>query len=354
MREWRIELARGLAMNHFTFVVNDEPYSLWDQDPVRRTKEFLDSIDPGFFSYLAEAHAENLESAEHKRRVATASRMAYLHGLETFMTLVGAAVQAPQAPYAWVALAQTHLLRGVVERINTGDATLHTELTEWDRTWAGLAGRVFAYSGQANGWPETAESFGRAWRLLAGEFLDQNNQDEYNSLKHGFRIRSSGVRIAFGLEHQYGVAPPPEEMKSLGGSDSGSTFYVIERVGPDAQGNRSKRSRRRTVNWTPETMIRGLQVIDVSIRNIVTFLRIVHGTPPGTVQFMRLEGIDDLAALLKDSVGIRTATFDVDLDESQIPVTTKTELLEELARTFKKSDDSDDPAAPDGSPHGSP
>ena len=77
-------------MDHFTFVVNDEPYCLWDQDPVRRTAEFLDSIDPGFFSYLVEAHAENLESAEHKRRGATASRMAYLHGVETFLTLAGA------------------------------------------------------------------------------------------------------------------------------------------------------------------------------------------------------------------------------------------------------------------------
>lgn len=321
-------------MNHFTFVVNDEPFSLWDQDPVRRTAEFLDSIDPGFFSYLAEAHAENLDSAEHKRRVATAARMAYLHGIETFMTLVGAAVQAPQAPYAWVALAKTDLLRAVVERITEGDSTLHSELVQWDRTWDGLAQRVFAYSGQENGWPKTAESFGHAWRILAGEFLDENNQAEYNSLKHGFRIRSSGVKIAFGLEHQYGVAPPPEEMRYLGGSDSGSTFYVIERAGPDAQGNRSKRSRRRTVNWTPETMIRGLQVIDVSIRNIVTFLRIVHGAKPNKVQFMRLEAVEDLASLLHDSIGVRTSSFDVELDQSQIQATTKKQLQEELTQAF--------------------
>jgi hypothetical protein len=84
----------------FTFLVNNEPFSLWDPDPGRRTNNFLDSIDPGYFSYLAESHAEHLESAEHKRRVATASRMAYLHGIETLMTLIGAAVQAPQVPYA--------------------------------------------------------------------------------------------------------------------------------------------------------------------------------------------------------------------------------------------------------------
>ena len=341
-------------MNHFTFVVNDEPYCLWDQDPVRRTAQFLDSIDPGFFSYLAEAHAGNLDSEEHKRRVATAARMAYLHGVETFMTLVGAAVQAPQAPYAWVALARTDLLRSVIERITMGDPTLHTELVGWDRTWDDFAQRLFAYCGQENGWPKTGESFGRTWRILAGEFLDENNQAEYNSLKHGFRIRSAGVKIAFGREHQYGVAPPPEEMKYLGGSDTGSTFYTIEPMRPVTQGNRSKHSRRRTVNWTPETMIRGLQVIDVSIRNIVAFIRVIHGTPPNTVQFHRLEGVEDLAALLHDSIGVRSSSFDVTLDESQMPVTTKKQLLEELKRTFGKPDGPSDSDGPDASPRGSP
>jgi hypothetical protein len=123
-------------------------------------------------------------------------------------------------------------------------------------------------------------------------------------------------------------------MNFLGGSDTGSTFYVIERAGPDTQGNRSKRSQRRTVNWTPETMLRSLQVIDASIRNIVTFIRIIHGAQPNTVQFLRLYGIEDLTALLHDSVGVRTSSFDVNLDEAQIQATTKKQLQEELAQAF--------------------
>jgi hypothetical protein len=321
-------------MNHFTFVVNDEPYSLWDPDPGNRTKEFLDSIDPGFFSYLAESHAENLDSAEHKRRVATAARMAYLHGIETLMTLVGAAVQAPQAPYAWVWLAKTDLLRAVVERISKGDPALHTELVQWDRTWEGLAKRVFSHCTQENGWPKTAQSFGYVWRMFASEFLDEMNQLEYNSLKHGFRIRSAGVKLAFGLEHQYGVAPPPEEMQYLGGSDTGSTFYAIERAGPDVSGNRSKRSRRRTVNWEPEPTIRGLQVLDVSIHNIVAFMRIANGAQPSTIRFHRLEGVEDLAALLDDSVSLRTSTFNAFIPDADVPATTKKQLLDELKRAF--------------------
>jgi hypothetical protein len=326
---------------HFTFVVNDEPYCLWDPDPGRRTNDFLDSIDAGYFSYLAESHAEHLDSAEHKRRVATAARMAYLHGVETLMTLIGAAVQAPQAPYAWVSLAKTDLLRSVIERISKGDASLHTELVQWDRTWDGLAKRVFSNTSEEGGWrTTTADSFGHVWRIFGDQFLDETNQQEYNSLKHGFRIRSSGVKIAFGLEHRFGVPPPREEMQYLGGSDNGSTFFVLEKAGPDIPGTRSKRSRRRSVNWEPETMIRGLQVIDVSIRNIIAFMRIVNGAQPSLTQFHRLEGVEDLATLLADSVSVRSSSFDTLIPDSKIRATTRRELQNELVKTFSQSESS--------------
>lgn len=341
-------------MNHFTFLVNEEPFSLWDPDPARRTAEFLDSIDPEFFSFQIESHAEKLDSPDHKRRVATVTRMAYLHGIETLMTLIGAAVQAPQAPYAWVALARTEWLRAVIERISIGDPTLHTELTQWDRTWDGFAQRVFMHCSQQEGWQGIADAYGRVWSIFAGEFLDEMNQLEYNSLKHGFRIRSAGVKLAFGLEHQYGVAPPPEEMKYLGGSETGSTFYAIERAGPDESTNRSRRSRRRTVNWEPEPMLRGLQLIDVSIRNVVSFIRVANGINPGTVQYWRLPEVEDYAALLNDSISVRTSSFDTYIEDSQIPATTKKQLLEELAQTFGKPDDPNDSGGPDGSPRGSP
>jgi hypothetical protein len=329
-------------MQHFAFLVNDEPYSLWDPDPGRRTSQFLNSIDPGYFSYLAESHAEHLDAAEHTRRVATAARMTYLHGVETLMTLAGAAVQAPQAPYAWVALAKTELLRAVIERISKGDATLHTELVQWDRTWEGLARRVFSYCTQENDWPKTANQFGKLWRIFAGDFLDETNQLEYNSLKHGLRIRSSGVKIAFGREHQYGVAPPQDEMRYLGGSDTGSTFFAIERAGPEVHGSRSRRSRQRTVNWEPETMLRGLQLIDISIGNIVSFLRIVNGAQPNSIQFHRLEGVEDLAALLKDSVSVRSSSLDTYIDDALIPATTKKQLLDEIDQHFKHADGTGD------------
>ena len=78
-------------------------------------------------------------------------------------------------------------------------------------------------------------------------------------------------------------------------------------------------------------MIRGLQVIDVSIRNIVAFMRIANGAQPSTIQFHRLEGIQDLSSLLSDGVRIRTASFDFLLPDGSVPAKTKGELLKELS-----------------------
>ena len=129
-------------------------------------------------------------------------------------------------------------------------------------------------------------------------------------------------------------------MVFMGGSETGSTFYTIEKVGPDEPTNRSRRSRRQTVNWQPEPMLRGLQLIDVSIRNAVSYLQILNGAQPSTIQFKRLADVEDYAAFLHDSVGIRSTNFDICLDESQIPATTKAQLLEELDKAFEKPTDS--------------
>jgi hypothetical protein len=325
-------------LNPFIFVVNEEPYALWDPDLRTRSLQFLDSIDPEFFAFLAESHAEKLESIEHRRRVAPAVRMAYLHGIETLMTLLGATAQAPQAPYAWVALARTEWLRTVVDRITKGDPTLHTELIKWDRTWGGLAARVFSFLPQGSGWGATAKAFGRVWTILAYQFLDGTNQLEYNSLKHGFRARSTGAKISLGKQPAPGVPAPEEDMVLLGGSETGSTFFAIESAGPAAASNRSRRSRRRTVNWEVEPMLRGLQLIDVSIRNLVSFMRIVHGVHPDELQFWRLEGVDDYEMLLRDTVGVRSISLDYTLPDAEIAMTNRKELLDHLAKAFGTPD----------------
>jgi hypothetical protein len=325
------------SQKYFVFKVNDEPYALWDADIAERTNAFLNAIDPEYFSYLGEIHIQNMDSAENKHRAATVLRMTYLHGLETLMTLIGATVQAPQAPYAWVALAKTTWIRSVISQISSGDCGLDSEFTTWNRTWEELVKIVFQSAPSTDGWTsKTPAAFATAWRLLAREFLNEDNQREYNSLKHGFRILSSGVHIRIGKQTAKGVPASPKDMNYLGGSDTGSTFFTLESAGPDNAKTRSRISALHTVNWAPLDMLLNLKVVDVSISNIISYLRIVNGADPVTTLWHSLENFEQLSSNVGPRGGITAIKWRAPINAESIELTTKASLSEEIAAIRKR------------------
>ena len=71
-------------MQNSIFVVNKEPYCIWEIDVGERNREFLSGIDPEYFSYLAEIHL----NADDEKRAAIALRAAFHHALETLFSLI--------------------------------------------------------------------------------------------------------------------------------------------------------------------------------------------------------------------------------------------------------------------------
>ena len=72
-------------------MVDDKPFCLWDTDVQKITLEFLDSIDPSYFDYIADSHLQ--AAIEDKSQVASlAIRAGYSQGLETLFALIAAAV----------------------------------------------------------------------------------------------------------------------------------------------------------------------------------------------------------------------------------------------------------------------
>lgn len=83
------------------FVVGEkDAFCVWDPDFRERNLTFIESVDADYFMYLAAVHGEQI--AEEPQHAAFALRTAYHHGLETFFSLLFAAVQAPRVAYAWV------------------------------------------------------------------------------------------------------------------------------------------------------------------------------------------------------------------------------------------------------------
>lgn len=313
-------------MDSSIFAVNDSPYCLWEADVADRNRAFLDGLDREYFLYLLDAYIET----EDEKRSVVALKIGLHHSVETLFSLLGAFVQAPDCAYAWIAKCSNAELRTFVDRVTRGDATLTSKLRLPDITWESVASAIFnTYQPGTERQAKTVERFASFWRSLSHELLDQTAIDEYNALKHGFRIRSGGFALAVGAEHMYGVPPPDSEMQMIGKSDHGATFLKIEnmaggRLGPHI------RSRQTSVNWSTERVILLLQLVGMSINNVIAGLKVLNSYPAGTCRFLRPQEDADFDKPWQCSVGVTSANFDFVLDEDKLPAVTKAELLTKL------------------------
>lgn len=313
-------------MQSSIFAVNDEPYCLWEIDLTARTRAFLDGIDLDYFDYVLQTHI----NTEDEKRALVAIRLSLHHATETMFSLLGAFVQAPDCPYAWIAKCSNTELREFAERVNRDDASLITKLNIPSISWTSVANAIFAtYQPDTDRQKDTIRCFARLWGALTEELVNQAHIDEYNALKHGFRVRPSGFALAVGIESIYGVSPPHSEMKTLGQSDFGATFLKIESLG-SAKGNRHIRSRQTSVNWSLERVVLLQQLVYMSINNVVSALKIVNHYAPSNCRFLRPENDTDFERPWTYSTGVTSINIDHVLDESCLPAQTKADLLLKL------------------------
>lgn len=277
----------------YVFAVADSPHCCWDFDHGRRTLEFLDGIDPDHFGTVASLLSDQLET-DDAMAASIALRVSYHQGLETLMSLLGAAAQAPSAVPAWIATCKTEDLNEVTARLRDGRPLL-TQSGRQRVSFVDLSEDVHRSVWiDEEGESSTAELFARFWGRLSTEFLDETARAEYNALKHGNRVVAGGFTLAMGTEEVPGVPAPPEAMRSMGGSRFGSTFFVSERVGSSRL---HIRTRRTSINWSPQALVQRLVLVSMSITNVVGALRCSLGIDSTTVRFVRpypLSAFDDV------------------------------------------------------------
>jgi hypothetical protein len=313
------------------FAVADKLFCCWDWDHRSRTLEFLDGLDPDHFATVARLLGEQLEF-DDRVAASVALRVLYHQGVETLMSLLGAVAQGPSVAPAWIAKCRTEDLREVVAALLSGRALL-TEVGTHRTTFQDVSEQVHAFTWtDETGDESTASRFARFWMRMAGEFLDEDARAEYNALKHGSRVLPGGFTLAIGVEESFGVAPPPGMMRSLGGSDFGSTFFAAERVGRTSW---HVRTRRTSLNWLPVPLAQRLQLVSMSIGNIVGGLRCNLGVDPTTVRFTRPSEPATFTDVWSHVSGIKR--FNVD---SKIEIEPRDELTREALREYLEHPDS--------------
>lgn len=316
-------------MDNVIIVVNDEPYNIWDVNIAERNKEYLEGIDVDYFQYLNETY----QKSDDEKRSSIALRASLHHAIETLFSLIGALLQAPTAVYAWMPKCSNSDLRSIVKRINDKDDTLFIRYRFPRPSWKAISDVVFQwYLPGTDKQKRTIDLFAVLWQRLSYEFQDQNHIHEYNSIKHGFRIKSGGFALAFGEEKEYGVAPPASEMKLIGKSDYGTSFFVLKEVG-NIKGNRTLTSTRVSLNWKIEKVALLLQLVSMSINNVTSALKCINGAEAGQCKFTRPVEDSDFSDPWTHSPGVTSCNFDFGIDESLVPVTHKKELLAAIKKS---------------------
>ncbi len=264
-------------------------------------------------------------------RAATSIRLALFHGGETLFLLIGALLQAPRCPHAWIGQCSTGELRTVIDRINADQPFLMQNPRIRDVSWFAISREVLSpCPPDTPGLSATIESFAKFWELLALNHTDQSSIDEYNSLKHGFRVAHGGFEIMIGT-HPIGSTPPTQqEMLSIGSSKWGATFRVIKKFDNDVKGSRSRQSIHTAVNWDAKAAIHSLHLVADSIRNIATYLGFFIGLKESYFR-------------LPQPAVFEAASKRVDLQSMSMPMstpaarsTTKEQLLIEIKKTSAK------------------
>ncbi len=330
-----------MVLSNVVFSVNDDPFCIWDVSLAERNLEYLEQFDCKYFEYLAITGLNGLEDEHHQKHAALLMRQGLYHGLETLFSMLGALIQAPDCVYGWVLKCNPGDVRRIVQRINQGDDSLPRKLVMNNISWKELSYAIFAHSNSDEGEVKrNADNFCGLWQRLAAHYLKEENIAEYNGIKHGFRIRPGGFGLRVGLEPEYGVPPPPEAMKTIGYSKFGSSFLTLEKVPVDEKQNRSYRSRKMSLNWSTEQVALLLQLVSMSLENVIAALKIVNDMPPSDVQFFRPIESDAFEKPWQVSIGVTSATMDYSIDAINFEKTTKEQLWDIVRSTTEACRDS--------------
>jgi hypothetical protein len=274
----------SVSLEFAVFMVNDKPYCLWSDKNIKEySLQFLNKIDPGYFIYQADTNLKKLNYKKYKQHAALAIRTAYSHGLETLFSLICASIQAPYCIPGWLLLCSNTQLKKIVSKINSHEQ-VNTLFKNQPLNWENISRTVHAQLVLEDKEKEDAikNNFGDLWGRFAAEFLSDAFSKEYNSIKHGFRVKPGGFSFALGTEEFHGAHASQENMQLIGKSEFGSSFEDCINIG---ENKRHIQLRLNSMNWDPEDMVWGLYLVSMSISNIVSFLKVINGVDATKVKY---------------------------------------------------------------------
>ena len=312
-------------MRKTVFFVGERPCAVWGTDIHKRNMTFLTNFDTKYFEYLADIHFSQIGS-DVAQQAATALRTSYGLGLETFFSLLGAAIQAPDCVFGWLFKYKDSDLALVINCI-MGKERLQTRLfghLSWE-SLSNLVNRNLVLDDKEKE-NEIKARYAKLWEYLAMNYLDNDLRNEFNSVKHGLRLQPGGIQVAIGQQDRPDMPAPPERMQSIPGSKFGATVLRLERIGGLKHDYHIKEDSR---NWDISSLTGRIRMISMSIGNVISFLLIQNGQDPTHSRFFWPEDLEDFDKVWEPSFVLTRVIWGVRIDEKDIKPT-QTEDVEKV------------------------
>lgn len=279
----------------YPFCVGEQPYVLWSTTIAADCREFLGSVDTDFYDRWVHLislppHVEIDPSTENRRPDDSSMvRLLWHHGMEMLLMLIGAFMQAPSAPHAYFVKCRSDDVVDLAELLATNTPLRYTRLKYESFSLTGLLTLIHESAPWVEG-EQTIERFRLSLVDMMNDYIMPQARWEYNGIKHGLRARHGSFLLRVGREEVYGVPPPEEAFRTVGHSESSSTFQVPKAlVGATKQDSRLNFSLDRvTVPWSLDKALCDLRIISMLANNVVSALKIVNGATIGTCRYLRI------------------------------------------------------------------
>jgi hypothetical protein len=289
-------------------MVNEKPCAIWEYYGFKEsTLNFLNGIEPNYFSYLAKVHGEKLHVKKHRQNAAIALRTGYSFGLETFFSLLFSYIQAPHCVQAWMNLYEPGDIGKLVKKV-TSNLNFNMAWTLNPVSWRQIAKFILNSLVIPDPIKDEAykNAFGDLWSKLAYEFNDESFQREYNSLKHGMRLKAGGFYLAFKTSPKNGSQDGNPISHMLSQSEFGSSFLKKNKVG---ENNRHLYFSKTSRNWDPEDIASRLEFLALSLSNLISTIKIFWGVDPKKVRYSWPREIEHFNIPWKNSLNFRAGTM---------------------------------------------
>lgn len=312
-------------MKKVVFIVGNIPYAVWGQDIAGKNIQFLQNYDVQQFEYSANVHRDQ-NSIESTQQAAVALRITYGLAQEALLSLIGATLQAPDCVFGWLSLYRERDIELVIRGIE--GSVKFPNLFRGVLSWQSLSNEIHKGLVLPDKAKETEikSRFAILWDYVSAEFVDKKLRNEYNCAKHGLRLQPGGFRMGFGIQAKPKEPIPIDKLNWTQPSCFGSTTLSLIKIGQkkDAVDYYVREDLR---NWDIDSLTGRIQLIAMSINNVISFLRTINGQKHTCQQYSWPEDLAYFDLVWESDCDINSLSVDARVTENDIYPTKATEVI---------------------------